>query len=91
MQQLAQIERDTIINFTKTLTNNNIPTSNLTLSIGSTPSLAKAIDMSGVTEIHPGNYVFYDRFQSSIGACDVNDVACAVLASVVFNLLISLK
>ena len=33
--------------------------------------------------MRPGNYVFYDAFQSTIGACRFEDVAVSVLTTVV--------
>ncbi len=53
------------------------------VSIGSTPSLALTQTVSGVDEIRPGNYVFYDRTQLLLGSCTLRDCAVTVLASVV--------
>lgn len=53
------------------------------VSIGSTPSLALTQTVSGVDEIRPGNYVFYDRTQLLLGSCTLPDCAVTVLASVV--------
>jgi len=38
------------------------------LSVGSTPSSRYAAKVDGVTEIHPGTYVFGDLMQVSMGA-----------------------
>lgn len=53
------------------------------VSIGSTPTLARTESLSGVDEIRPGNYVFYDRTQVLLGSCSVTDCALTVLTSVV--------
>jgi threo-3-hydroxy-D-aspartate ammonia-lyase len=53
------------------------------ISVGSTPAMAAAHDLTGVTEARPGNYVFYDRTMALIGACDLGDVGVTVLATVV--------
>src|SRR5437879_7516963 len=53
------------------------------ISVGSTPSIAAAEDLTGVTEARPGNYVFYDRTMVLIGCCAPEDVGVSVLASVV--------
>jgi D-serine deaminase-like pyridoxal phosphate-dependent protein len=45
--------------------------------------MSAAEDLTGVTEARPGNYVFYDFTQVSLGACTVADCAVTVLASVV--------
>lgn len=48
-----------------------------TVGIGATPSMSNAQNLEGVTEIHPGNYIFYDRFQATIGSCSFDDIACS--------------
>jgi len=53
------------------------------VSIGSTPTMALAGDLSGITEARPGNYVFFDAFQAAIGSCTLAEVAFFVLATVI--------
>lgn len=53
------------------------------VSIGSTPAMAVVDHLEGVDEVRPGNYVFYDRTQVSLGSCGVADCALSVLSSVV--------
>jgi D-serine deaminase-like pyridoxal phosphate-dependent protein len=53
------------------------------VSVGSTPAVAAAEDLTGVTEARPGNYVFYDRTMVLIGCCAPEDVGVTVLATVV--------
>jgi len=55
----------------------------LTRSIGSTPTLATADTFADTDEIRPGNYVFFDAFQSTLGSCTRDEVAVSVLATVV--------
>lgn len=55
----------------------------LTRSIGSTPTLATADTFADTDEVRPGNYVFFDAFQSTLGTCTRDDVAVSVLATVV--------
>lgn len=53
-------------------------------SIGSTPSCSHPVpDMAMLSEVHPGNYVFYDVQQSLIGSCNLKDVAVRVLTRVI--------
>ncbi|HEY5597479.1 MAG TPA: alanine racemase [Kiloniellales bacterium] len=52
------------------------------VSVGSTPTAIHARDLSGVTEMRPGVYMFNDVFQASIGACAMADIALSVLATV---------
>ena len=37
------------------------------VSIGSTPTMTAAKTLDGIDEIRPGNYAFFDVFQSAIG------------------------
>jgi D-serine deaminase-like pyridoxal phosphate-dependent protein len=52
-------------------------------SVGSTPTLSVVENFSACDEVRPGNYVFYDAFQATIGSCTLADVAVSVLATVV--------
>ncbi len=54
------------------------------VSIGSTPtiSLTDGI-MEGITEVRPGNYVFYDYTQVALGTCQVSDCALTVVSRVI--------
>ncbi|KAI4896392.1 hypothetical protein NFI96_019952 [Prochilodus magdalenae] len=53
-------------------------------SIGSTPSCSHPVpDMAMLSEVHPGNYIFYDVQQSLIGSCRFEDVAVRVLTRVI--------
>jgi D-serine deaminase-like pyridoxal phosphate-dependent protein len=60
-----------------------IPFSDTKLSIGDTPSCSLAADFSGISEIRPGNFVFYDLTQSKIGSCSPGDIAVAVACPIV--------
>jgi D-serine deaminase-like pyridoxal phosphate-dependent protein len=53
------------------------------VSVGATPTLRFSARQSGLTELRPGNYVYMDRTQVSLGAASLNDCALTVLATVV--------
>jgi D-serine deaminase-like pyridoxal phosphate-dependent protein len=53
------------------------------ISIGDTPSCSIIEDFSGVDEIRPGNFVFYDIMQLNIGSCSEENIAVAVACPVV--------
>jgi D-serine deaminase-like pyridoxal phosphate-dependent protein len=53
------------------------------VSVGSTPTAARAMRVPGVTECRPGNYVFNDASQVALGTCGVEDCALTVVATVV--------
>ncbi len=53
------------------------------ISVGSTPTARFIGRQSGVTEMRPGNYVFFDRTQVGLGAATIDDCAMWVVATVV--------
>lgn len=53
------------------------------VSGGSTPTLWHTHRLHGVTEMRPGTYVYNDRTTAEIGACEWDDCALTVLATVV--------
>jgi D-serine deaminase-like pyridoxal phosphate-dependent protein len=53
------------------------------ISVGSTPSARFITLQSGVTEMRPGNYVFYDRTQVGLGSTTLDNCAMHVIATVV--------
>lgn len=54
-----------------------------TVSVGSTPTARFAGTVEGVTEIRPGNYIFYDNIQASMGVVNYSRCALKVLSSVI--------
>lgn len=53
------------------------------ISIGDTPSCTLCSNFSGVDEIRPGNFVFYDLMQQRLGACRIEDIAIRMVCPVV--------
>lgn len=53
------------------------------ISGGSTPLAWRIHEVAGVTEVRPGTYVYNDRTTAAIHACDWDDCALTVLATVV--------
>jgi D-serine deaminase-like pyridoxal phosphate-dependent protein len=53
------------------------------VSVGSTPTMTHVESLDGVTEIRPGNYVFFDAFQAARGSCAWEDCALTILSAVV--------
>ena len=54
-----------------------------TVSIGSTPTMSTVDHLDGIDEIRPGNYIFFDNFQATLGSCTFEDTALTVLAAVI--------
>ncbi|SIN67942.1 D-serine deaminase, pyridoxal phosphate-dependent [Parasphingorhabdus marina DSM 22363] len=53
------------------------------VSIGSTPTALSVADLSGVTEIRAGVYMFFDLVMAGLGICRVRDIALSVLTTVI--------
>jgi D-serine deaminase-like pyridoxal phosphate-dependent protein len=53
------------------------------ISVGATPTARFSVDQQGITEMRPGNYVYFDRTQVALGAASWEDCALTVLARVV--------
>ncbi|MEO1405331.1 MAG: alanine racemase [Pseudomonadota bacterium] len=53
------------------------------VSIGSTPTITTIDDLTGITEVRPGVYTFFDLVMRGIGVCQTEDIAVSVLASVI--------
>ena len=79
--RVAEQERSVMVGFAGRLREAGLPVREV--SVGSTPAMAAAQDLGGVTEARPGNYVFHDRTMVLIGCCEPADVGVTVLATVV--------
>ena len=53
------------------------------VSVGATPGIDALATMPGVTEIRPGNYVFYDAMQVGLAIVPLDHCALRVLATIV--------
>jgi D-serine deaminase-like pyridoxal phosphate-dependent protein len=53
------------------------------ISVGATPTVRYSLLEDGLTEVRPGNYIYYDRTQVALGAASWDDCALTVLARVV--------
>ena len=53
------------------------------ISIGDTPTCSVMDNFSGIDEIRPGNFVFYDLTQHTIGSCRLSDIAVAMACPIV--------
>lgn len=80
-RKIAQSEVVQLVQSAEWLENQGIPVKER--SIGSTPTMIWADSHEGVTEIRPGNYIFFDVFQYNRGNCELTDIACSVLTSVI--------
>ncbi|MDQ1613983.1 MAG: hypothetical protein QOG00_3914 [Pyrinomonadaceae bacterium] len=81
LRDIAQHERDLMVEFAAALRDADVPVP--VVSIGSTPTISTVEHLEGVDEARPGNYIFYDAFQATLGSCRFEDCALTVLTSVV--------
>lgn len=79
--EVARHERDSMVELAERLRSQSIEVQ--TVSIGSTPTMSTVDHLDGVDEIRPGNYIFYDNYQATLGSCTSDDPALTVLAAVV--------
>lgn len=78
---VAEVERRVMVGLAGRLRDEGVPVP--VVSVGSTPAMSHAADLTGVDEARPGNYAFYDGTQAAIGSCAPGDAAVTILASVV--------
>ncbi len=80
---IARTERDSMRDLAQKLNDEGLIVP--TVSIGSTPTITAIDNLEGVTEIRPGNYIFFDAFQATLGSCSFVDCALTVLAAVIHS------
>jgi D-serine deaminase-like pyridoxal phosphate-dependent protein len=78
---VARAERDVMTETAERLRAQGIDVPNV--SVGSTPTMTHVDHLKGITEARPGNYIFFDAFQATLGSCGFDDCALSVLAAVV--------
>lgn len=78
---IAEEERASVVTAAKRLREAGYPVE--VVSVGSTPTVAFAKDLTGVSEVRCGVHVFFDLDQLGRGVCEPDDLALSVLASVI--------
>ncbi|MDI6804287.1 MAG: alanine racemase [Bacteroidota bacterium] len=81
IKNIAEQERLVMVEFVERMKKKSIEIP--AVSIGSTPTISVSENFDGVTEIRPGNYVFYDYTQLLLGNCKLDNCALTVLSSVI--------
>jgi D-serine deaminase-like pyridoxal phosphate-dependent protein len=81
LQAMAAQERDAVLACAAALRAAGLPCPRV--SVGSTPTALSATDLTGVTEVRAGVYVFFDLVMAGIGVCSERDIALSVLTSVI--------
>jgi D-serine deaminase-like pyridoxal phosphate-dependent protein len=78
---IASHERDLMVEYADALRADGVPVA--VVSIGSTPTITHVDHLAGITEARPGNYIFFDAFQATLGSCSFADCALTVLSAVI--------
>ena len=81
IRELARVEVDAAVSCAQALRKAGMPSP--IVSVGSTPTVKFAQDLSGVTEVRAGVFMFYDLVMAGLGVCQIEDIAVSVLASVI--------
>jgi len=80
-EAMAEQERSRVVAAAKALRAAGLPCPEV--SVGSTPTAHFARDLSGVTEVRAGVFMFFDLMMAGIGVCGLEDIALSVLATVI--------
>jgi D-serine deaminase-like pyridoxal phosphate-dependent protein len=81
IRAIAETERSVAVACAELLRQNNLPCP--VVSVGSTPTALFADDLSGVTEVRAGVFMFHDLVMAGLGVCEINEIAVSVLTSVI--------
>ncbi|TPV60072.1 DSD1 family PLP-dependent enzyme [Aestuariibacter sp. GS-14] len=81
LKQCADHERDAAVGAAKTLAAAGFNCE--VVSVGSTPTAHFSEDLTGVTEVRAGVFVFFDLVMAGIGVCKIEDIALSVLTTVI--------
>lgn len=79
--KFAEVERLAVVSAADALRKAGLPCP--IVSVGSTPTAHAAKDLSGVSELRAGVYVFFDLVMAGIEVCSVDDIALSVLTTVI--------
>lgn len=77
----SYIERDAVVKCAKNAEQVGITAQ--IISAGSSPTAHFADDLTDVTEVRAGVFVFQDLFQVGLGCCNIEDIALSVLTMVI--------
>ncbi|ADU29062.1 alanine racemase [Evansella cellulosilytica] len=80
VNRIAKQEAESILRSVELCEKNGIIIPNR--SIGSTPTFERGAKYAGITEVRPGNAVFFDNIQVALGIASEEEVALTVLASI---------
>lgn len=77
----SYIERDAVVKCAKNAEQIGVTTH--IVSVGSSPTARFADDLTHVTEVRAGVFIFQDLFQAGLGCCNIKDIALSLLTTVI--------
>jgi len=81
IRAMAVRERDAVVRCAARLRAAGLPCP--IVSVGSTPTATYSEDLTGVTEVRAGVYMFFDLVMAGLNVCKVDDIAVSVLTTVI--------
>ncbi len=81
LRACAEEEREAVLRAVRILRDAGYPAP--MTSIGSTPTVLNTLDLTGISEVRAGVYVFFDLVMAGIGVCKPEDIALSVLTTVI--------
>jgi D-serine deaminase-like pyridoxal phosphate-dependent protein len=81
IRTLAKTERNVAVKCSEKLRQNGLPCP--IVSVGSTPTAIFAENLTGITELRAGVFMFYDLVMAGLGVCKKTDIAVSVLTSII--------
>lgn len=81
LRQCAEVERRSVVDAATILREAGMACP--VVSVGSTPTAHHAADLTGVSEVRAGVFMFFDLVMAGVGVCQVDDIAVSVLATVI--------
>ena len=81
LRRCAEEERRSVVDAAKILRDAGLPCP--VVSMGSTPTAHHATDLTGVTEVRAGVFVFFDLVMAGVGICKIDHIALSVLGTVI--------
>jgi D-serine deaminase-like pyridoxal phosphate-dependent protein len=81
IRAMAVRERDAVAQCAAQLRTAGLPCP--IVSVGSTPTATYSEDLTGVTEVRAGVYMFFDLVMAGLNVCAPDDIAVSVLATVI--------
>ena len=83
IDDIKAIHKDTLCKMGILINKYSEKNPSLLISIGDTPCCSICNDFTGIDELRPGNFVFYDVMQYYLGSCTTSQIAVSVACPIV--------